>query len=136
MKKIKRLIASLVFLTGVVIVFDIIIPGTLAKIKDSVMISPFIERVDSFTKEKSKDVKKVLGKTVDEEGLNKEEIANTIKNISSQVLQSEVGQAAQEEVGEVFNEATEEIKDLPEEQVKKIKTEVKNQICEGLLKDY
>ena len=139
MKKIKKLVAALVFLTGLVIVVDIIIPGSLAKVKELPLISPFIEKVDNFAKKSQEDFQDVLGKSTDaksSKSINKKEVANTIKNISSQVLESEAGQIAQEQVGEVLNQATEEIKDLPEQQIKKIKGEVKRQICEEMLKDY
>ena len=136
MKKIKRLIATFVFLTGVVIIVDIFIPGTLTKVKESSLVSPFIEKVDNLAKKSKKDFQEVLGKSTDKDGFNKEEMADTVKNISSQVLESEAGQAAQEQVCQILNQATEEIKDLPEQQVKKIKGEVKRQICEELLKDY
>ena len=136
MKKIKRLIAFLVFAVGLIIVIDIIIPGTLAKVKESSLISPFIEKVDSLAEKSKKDFQNVLGKNTDKENINKEEIAEQIQNISSQVLESEVGRVAQEQIGQVLSQATEEIKDLPEQQVNKIKGEVKRQICEEMLKDY
>jgi len=136
MKKIKRLIAAFVFLTGVVIVIDIFIPGTLVKAKESALISPFIEKLDNLAKKSRKDFQVVLGKSTDKGGFDKKEMADTVQNISSQVLESEVGQKAQEQVCQILNQATEEIKDLPEQQVKKIKGEVKRQICEEMLKDY
>ena len=136
MKKIKRLVATLVFITGLVIVLDIVVPGTLIKIKDLSLISPFIEKVDNLAKKSKEDFQNVLGRSTDSKSINKEEVADTIKDISSKVLESEAGQVAQEQVCQILNQASEEIKDLPEDQIKKIKGEVKRQICEGILKDY
>ena len=136
MKKVKRLIAALVFLTGLIIVIDVIIPGTLVKVKESPLISPFIKKVDNLAKKSRKDFQEVLGKSTDSKSINKKQVADTVKNISSQVLESEAGQVAQEQVCQILNQASEEIKDLPEDQIKKIKGEVKRQICEGILKDY
>lgn len=138
--KIKVLIAGLVFMSGSVLVIDIVRPGTLVQIRKLPFISPLAEKVDVLTKKTEEKVEKILGKTNNRDELEEEnikrEVTEKIKGISSQLVESEAGRQVKNEVEEVINQAAEQIQDLPEEQMKKVKQEVKRQVCEELLKEF
>ena len=135
MKKIKQFSAVLLFSLGMIFVADIIAPGTLEKLSHLPFISAAIEGFGNVSQKGSQNLRNVLGTTMVQEEINKEELTDQVGIISSQVLESGAGKKVRNQVEEILTQATDQIQQLPEEQMKKLRKELKKQICEEWLEE-
>jgi len=135
MKKIKQFLAVLVFSLGMIFMADIISPGTLEKLRHLPFISTAIKGLSDVSQKGSQNLRNVLGITIGQEEINKEELTDQVGIISSRVLESGAGKKVRGQMEEILTQATGQIQELPEEQMKKLRKELKKQICEEWLKE-
>ena len=102
--------------------------------------SPFVENVESFSRDLGiGDSNKVLGEENDSVATgDSSPVSEIVKQVSEEVIKSEVVTKTVEKVNEIVTKTVEEkiteIKEIPEQQAEKITNEVKRQICEDWLK--
>lgn len=116
---------------------DIIFPGFLLKIRNLPLFQPIFEKTNEFQQKKEDIMQNVLGESQGSFSLNgKKNWGEKVKVLTKKIIEEETVQEAAAKINNVFKKTTTELENLPQSQAKKVKTEVKRQICEEMLKDF
>jgi hypothetical protein len=140
MKKIKKIIALIIFLLGTVAVANAFYPGADEKLKD-LFLKPFLKTEEQGENKEKQTETNILGEETQKEFENfQEEAVGQLKDLPNKILSQETVTELKETVNQVIIEKVvekvEESKDIPQKGVDQVKEEIRKQLYQEICGEW
>jgi hypothetical protein len=136
MLRFKRIIITVIFTAGSLMVANIFYPNIGKSLAAYIQKLPFSKQVETVASKANQTISKVLGVKDSKINNQPEQLVSQIKGLSDQVLKQEEVQQITKTVNEFVNQKVEDVKDLSEQQMDSAKKEVRKKVYEQVCNEW